>query len=266
MLMTMFTAYFDESGTHAGSSNVVMGGYVGKVEQWTEFSRQWSILKSEEKVEVFHRVDMENFRGEFEHWTRDRLVACLRVGHSIIKLRTNIAIGGSVLHADFDDVMPDVVKRAFGGPYGWLAQECLVGVGHWAVDYNRTDPVQYVFEAGARGRHQVDKMMRILYDEPFYRNLARIGGWSFQSKESVVQLQSADWFAYELYKHVENRIVDGPKLPIRKSAIDLMRRWEKPHFWDRKRLAKWVTDAAPMIEALKNREALLRSIGRADLI
>ena len=30
-----------------------------------------------------------------------------------------------MLHADFDEVMPDVIKRAFGGTYGWLAQECL---------------------------------------------------------------------------------------------------------------------------------------------
>ena len=106
-------------------------------------------------------------------------------------------------------------------------------------------------------------MMQVLYREPFYRNWVKIGGWSFQPKESVIQLQSADRFAYEIYKHVENRIVDGPE-PIRKSALDLMRPWEKPHFWDRNRLAKWVADAAPLVEQLERREAALRSIGRED--
>jgi hypothetical protein len=262
----MFTAYFDESRTHDDSSNVVMGGYIAQESQWTEFAREWSRMKAEEEINVFHRVAMENSWGEFKSWSRERLVDCLHDGHGIIKRRTNIGIGGSELHADFEETMPDVVKRAFGGPYGWLAQECLVGVGHWALEYKRSDPIQYVFEAGARGRHQVDRMMQVLYKDPFFRNLAKIGGWSFQSKESVVQLQSADWFAYEVYKHVENRIVDGPKRPIRKSALDLMRPWEKPHFWDRNRLAKWVTDAAPLIENLKTRETMLRSIGREDLI
>jgi Protein of unknown function (DUF3800) len=264
--MATFTAYFDESGTHDDSSNVVMGGYIAEVDQWTEFAREWSRMKAEDNIDVFHRVAMENFKGEFKNWSRERLVACLHNGHEIIKRRTNIGIGGSVLHVDFDEVMPDVIKRAFGGPYGWLAQECLVGVGHWAIEYKRSDPIQYVFESGARGRHQVDRMMEILYKEPFYRDLGKIGGWSFQPKESVIQLQSADWFAYEIYKHVENRIVDGPKRPIRKSALDLMRRWEKPHFWDRNRLARWVADAAPLVDQLERREAALRSIGRNDLI
>ncbi len=264
--MVIFTAYFDESGTHENSSNVVMGGYIAKVDQWTEFAREWVRMKHEESVNIFHRVDMEHFSGDFKDWSKERLIRCLHNGHEIIKRRTNIGIGGSVLHADFDEVMPDVIKRAFGGPYGWLAQECLVGVGHWAVEHSRPDPIQYVFEAGARGRHQVDRMMKILSEEPFYRKLARIGGWSFQSKECVIQLQSADWFAYEIYKHVENRIVDGPKRPIRKSALDLMRPREKPHFWDRDRLAKWIAKAASLVDQLECREAALRSIGREDLI
>ena len=38
----------------------------------------------------------------------------------------------------------------------------------------------------------------------------RIKGWSFQDK-SIVPLQAADVLAYEVFKHVTNRILDKDK-------------------------------------------------------
>ena len=84
--MAMFTAYFDESGTHGDSSNVVMGGYIAEVVQWTEFAREWSRMKAEEDVEIFHRVEMEHFRGEFENWSRERLAPVFIMGMGLSTL------------------------------------------------------------------------------------------------------------------------------------------------------------------------------------
>src|SRR5690348_5454728 len=38
----LLRAYFDDSGTHAGSDVVVMGGLLGTVEQWERFEAAWS--------------------------------------------------------------------------------------------------------------------------------------------------------------------------------------------------------------------------------
>jgi len=35
-------AYFDDSGTHADSDVVVIGGLIGNVSQWEYFERHWT--------------------------------------------------------------------------------------------------------------------------------------------------------------------------------------------------------------------------------
>jgi endonuclease YncB( thermonuclease family) len=81
----------------------------------------------------------------------------------------------------------------------------MVGIAHWAVDYRETRLVRYVFEAGAIGRRQVEKMLAVLYKDPRYRELCRIGAWSFAPKTDFLELQPADFYAYEIYKHMDTK-------------------------------------------------------------
>jgi hypothetical protein len=105
----------------------------------------------------------------------------------------------------------------------------------------------------------------------------RINGWSFVPKyhdpkcgtKGTIQLQSADWFAYEVYKHMDNRIVAGVRKPVRKSASDLFRPGiDVAQYWDVARINRWV---ATMIEGgfikhLEDREQVLIAAGHGDLI
>ena len=283
--MSVFTAYIDESGTHSDASNVVVGGYISTVRNWKQLRREWNHLLKREGVAVLHRTDLENLRGEFKGWSEDRQISIIRESHKLIKQYTEKGIGAAVITADFDQVMPGVVKRIFGGPYGWVVHDFMVGVGRWARDSNQKGFVQYVFEQGARGRHQVERMFSTLYSPPpglppsnyDWRETLRINGWSFGSKyddskrriQGIVQLQSADWFAYEIYKHMDNRVVDGARRPIRKSALDLFRpNVDVLHYWDSERLNKWVADMTVegLIKVLEEREQALISAGFRNLI
>src|SRR5712692_5615712 len=173
----MFKVFFDESGTHGDSAAVVVGGYISSEEQWEEFDREWTQLLRQEGVSGLHRVDIENFRREFtpEHgWDRARQIRVLQAAHDIIKRRTTIGTGGALIQADYEAAMPPVVKRAFGTAYGWLVHESIVGVGHWAERARHLSLIQYVFEAGARGRHHVDRIFKSLESDPKYRDLCRI--------------------------------------------------------------------------------------------
>ena len=246
-----------------------MGGYVSSIKAWESFYSAWSELLNQENVTTLHRVEVENFTAvkKFARWDREHQVEIIKKAHLIIKQYTEAGVGGAVIQSDFDVAMPDVIKRVFGGAYGWLVQESLVGVAKWAAENHCKGPIQYVFETGAKGRHQVEHMMPVLYDDLRIRQQLRIGGWSFLPKENVKQLQAADWFAYELYKQMDNRIVNGPKRPIRKSALDLFRPGiDKAHYWDKQRLQKWGEKAPRLIRMLEDREKALLSIGRKDLI
>ncbi len=172
-----------------------------------------------------------------------------------------------MIQADYEAVMPPVAKRAFGTAYGWLVHECIVGVGHWATKQGHKEPIEYVFESGARGRQAVDRIFKSLYDDSKFREMCRIGSWRFVSKHDAVELQSADFFAYEVRKHVVNRIVDAsPRRPIRKSALDLFRPSDQAHYWDKARFRRWVEKSVPFISILEERERTLRNLGRPDLI
>ena len=146
-------------------------------------------------------------------------------------------------------------------------QNCLVGIGHWAEDNHRAEPVRYVFEAGARGRHRVERMFETLYNERKFRDFCRIGSWKFATKPEALQLQAADFLAYEVYKHMDNRVVGDATRPIRRSTFDLFRVGiDKAYYWDAARLKKWVKNAAPFLAQSEERERRLLAVGRRDLI
>jgi|GEM_PF-675821 uncharacterized protein DUF3800 len=278
-VMPIFTVYFDESGTHGGSPAVVVGGYIGIVKKWKEFGEIWNthILKRE-GIKILHRVDLENFEGEFTGWKRDRQVRVIRRAHKIIKKYTEIGAGISqaVVPADFEEVIPDVAKRAFGGPYGWAANCCTIHVSKWADDHGYREPIHWVFEAGAKGRHQVDRMFDLLVNpppgarpSPIVQQKFRVASWTFSPKESACQLQAADFYAYESYKEIDNRTIVGGvrKRDIRKSALALFRRSQDHRFYSEKEhLRRWVNDSGDIIKGFEDRERMLRDAGREDLI
>ena len=58
-------------------------------------------------------------------------------------------------------------------------------------------------------------------------------------------LQAADVVAYEIFKHVENQILDGgQRHPRRLSALDLFRRQDERYvtFWNKDRLIHWLAE------------------------
>jgi len=54
----IFTAYFDESGTHAGAELTAMGGFLGDRRQWQKFEKRAGKLFKRFRVDVFHAIDV----------------------------------------------------------------------------------------------------------------------------------------------------------------------------------------------------------------
>jgi hypothetical protein len=66
----MLGAFFDDSGTHAGSPVVAIGGLLGTEEQWEVFEKRWLALLKEPlpgkpPLEQFHLSPCRNAKGEF---------------------------------------------------------------------------------------------------------------------------------------------------------------------------------------------------------
>jgi len=201
-----------------------------------------------------HRSNLETWHGEFTEargWGKDRRRAFLQELHPIIRKRTKVALGTAVIKDDWEEVMPDWLKRGMGGVYGWCAHDCIVAARVWCSRpiRNYRHPINWTFEkaTGFDGQVQVSRMFTELAREPILNKEFRVGSLTFAGKE-IVPLQAADVLAYEIFKQVENQIIDegvgrdGKPRDIRLSIKDLTRPQDLPYlkYWDRARLREWL--------------------------
>lgn len=188
------------------------------------------------------RADLENFQGDFKKWNPGRRTVLLQQLQPIIKRRTKLPISSVVIKVDFERAISHDLKEKMGGVYGFLAFTCLVSVGQWCgrISRQHSDPIQWVFEAGTEGSHQVNHMFTAMYEDERLRNKSRLGGWSFQRKD-IAPLQSADLLAYECFKHIENQVVDKGRRPVRISWGQLVGSEQYPYmkFWEKPWLTKF---------------------------
>jgi hypothetical protein len=238
-------AYFDESGTHYGSPVSIVAGYVATIPQWRVFETRWRKMLDAAKIEVFHMVDLENFHGEFQRWSEEQRRKLIREATLIIRDQTEMGIGMATLVQDFEHLLTLPIQTAYGGIYGWCGFFVLNIASHWAAHAGYTNPINYMFEAGAKGRHELDHLIGEIEKAPEGSRFL-IGGWSFQRKEQVVQLQAADFLSYEIYKNILNRdpvLNDSPLRRVRHSYKLLVRKTDRIGLIDEPWLNNWLDRA-----------------------
>ena len=250
----MITAYFDDSGTSPSNSVVVTAGYIGSAAQWTKFTLQWNGLLSEFGITKMHRGDLESLQREYLAWTPEKRKLLVHKAQEIIRQRTYTGLGNSVIKADFEAVFPPILKKFYGGAYGYCAFLCIARAKNWFDKTNTVDPIDWVFEAGTEGSGQFDILMRALYANPDLRRNFRVNTWSFRDK-ATIPLQAADVLAYEIYKHITNQIVKGGKRNVRLSFDHLVRPRDSENLehWPKNRLEEYVesSTAKSLIQSLQ---------------
>jgi hypothetical protein len=257
----MVQVYFDDSGTGANDSVVVVAGYIASLLQWQRFDQEWRSLLSEFGVRVMHRAELENFRGEFVGWTPAKRDVFVQKAQRIIRRRTYVAIGIAVIKSDFEKIIPETLKRFYGGAYGFCAILCLARAKRWFDKAKQKDPIDWVFEAGTAGSGQIGHLLDAIYAKVEMRNDFRLGRWTFAGKD-VVPLQAADVIAYEIFKHAVNRAVTQPRRKVRLSLQHLVRSQDDEHleFWMSEDLEAYVKSpvAQSLLKDLTDHNSLAR--------
>ena len=225
--MALFSAYFDESYGEEDAYSVA--GYVATVEQWAEFEREWNEMLAEFGVTFMHKSDLEHLIGEFKPWRSlqkpEQNALKKRLNQraiGIIKRRVNAGFAGCVKKSDWESTdkgsFNDQIMGA--GFYAAGAKTCMQLMSGWADEYKR-ETIDYLFESGADGAHELNGMLQAISRDPDRRRHYRLSTWGFGSgkpdkrdptKPVIIPFQAADFLAYEVYKQIGNRVVSGLKI------------------------------------------------------
>jgi hypothetical protein len=187
-----YTAYFDESGTHAGSHALVVSGYIASDEQWAAFDHLWNEALADEGLTHFHMKDFAHSRNEFKDWKGDeeRRVAFLRRLIEIIRGNTRTSVSSAVRLQDYERLNRAYRLRESYSPYSICVLGCLASVSRWHTRHGYIEPVSLVLEDGVNERKEFQRF----YSPTNFHTVA------FAKKRDHAGLQAADFVAWEHLK------------------------------------------------------------------
>ncbi len=206
-IMTMVTAYLDESRVDDDKPYPIVGGYLGEVGDWIEFAAQWRAVLSKAKVKAFHAKDLwgNNKKSDFadkKRWNMPAKEALVGELLTIIEgHRNRYSIIASLDNAAYLDLIGDRQNLAnkAGSQYELLGYMTTTMVVRFAMIHTKR-PVSFVFDEGNLYRHHFERAYSINRRNP--REFAPyLGGLTFGSDERIMPLQAADLFAWSAARH-----------------------------------------------------------------
>jgi hypothetical protein len=191
------TLYCDAAGG-ADHGFIVVAGYLSTFEKWVSFAIKWNLHLAAYNLPYFHMKEFSQSAGAFLGWDQQeqRRRSFLAKAASIIAEHVERSFGCIVEFDIFERVnrryrLSDVA----GVPYSLAGINCVAKAGN-ALGRN----VNFVFEDGDIGKGE---LMRIMgqegYPSPYFSPSSDVQK-NGRVVKGIVQLQAADFAAYELRK------------------------------------------------------------------
>lgn len=217
----IFTAYFDESGTHGGSPLQGMAGFVGDARQWRKFEKRAEKLFRRYRVNVFHTIDVRRTDKDFAGWTVDRKIEFLDEFQHIINETLESGVSSFLRPDDYDYYQslnwPKKSRR--DSKYTLLFRACLSHVVDVVGNIpNIHEPrLHIILESGHVNRGDAKRV----YDWAKGRlgQSRALAGLTFSEKEGCLPLAAADLFAYTAWGgEVGQKPIGTAKRPTKTEA------------------------------------------------
>jgi len=225
----MLTCYFDEAGGEDHGFMIVCG-YVASVEQWDDFEVDWKRFLLKYDVPYFHMKEFAQFEGPFAKWKGEqyksvRASFCHEAG-AIIHDRVNRAFICNIMNAAFDATDKQYkLREVFNSPYAMAGRMCASAAREWGKRRLDLTDMEYVFDDGGPDKGGLIRAMTELHPrfaDPIFRPSRDMK----DGRKGIVQLQPADFLAYELRKWQAD-LTNEPTRPPRKSLRAALRVYNK---------------------------------------
>ncbi|MGH9682008.1 MAG: hypothetical protein ACRD4S_00105 [Candidatus Acidiferrales bacterium] len=236
----MLTGYFDE-GVRKNLFTAVCG-WTSTVEQWDGFEVDWKLFLASYRVPYFHMKEFAPSQGPFAKW-KDRNQIRKRFCHDaaeIIKSRVKLGFIFYVRDAAFNTVNSLFdVSGVWSSPYGMAGRCCMELAEDWRKEHRNSEEIKYVFDGGCPDKGGLIRAVTNI--KPFLpipsfeasRDWKKSAKWP-NGRKALVQLQAADYLAYECRKAMADRLekhIPAKRksfaailgVPVRMAAIQEMR-------------------------------------------
>jgi hypothetical protein len=206
----------DEAGGDDEGFTVVCG-WVSTVALWEQFEIDWKLFLASYKVDYFHMKEFSQSKGQFKKWKDKRLIRDRFMGDAaqIIMERVQSGILCNVHHTIFDRTdTSHELRRTLSSPYAMAGRACVAQVDK---DTGRKD-VEYIFEDGGPDKGGLHAAMNVEFKlpDPIFKPSRDLKDKRGNIRKGIVQLQAADYMAYEIRKH-RREFADKTGRPTRES-------------------------------------------------
>jgi hypothetical protein len=218
----VFTAYLDESGTHAGAKVSAMGGFVSDARQWRKYEKRVGKLFKRYGVKVFHAIDVRRGHGDFKGWTVDRKIEFWDEFQHIINETLESGVVAFIRDDDYKYYSglywPPKARR--DSKYTILFRACLAQivdvVGH--VPQAKEPRLHVVLEHGHNNANDAVRNYKWVQDRVTHARRA-LAGLTFSNKKDCLPLAAADLFAYTAWgEQVGQKLLGVAKKPVKSQA------------------------------------------------
>lgn len=227
LIMITASAYFDDSGTDAANTAMVVAGFVADIDQWGKFNEEWNEVLCSYGGGSFHAKVFDDARrghGPYSKWQDSKRRQFFERLLGIIIRRTERSIGTVLQKPAYEAVIQPIAQLNgyFGTPYVFCCFNCLHQTREWRAQYHPDVPVRYVFDEGHANQGQLTNAANMLKKhDRFMVDLTT------DDDRKLAPLQAADLLAFELCSEARRQTNDFQ----RDSRYALQRLDEHPHDW-----------------------------------
>ena len=196
--LAMFTIFIDDSGSSPEHKWAVASGIIFPALQMERLEGEWNTFLAKEGISEFHSSEClaRNQHSDFAQWDESRVQRVFARVRQITFKYSVKAFGIGIYKTDYDEVMPEDMRKRVGSYYTWALSSVLGLTYDWSV--KRSVPMEYVLdEADKAVKREISDAME--YSEGIYPGHFA-GHYSFRRRKDVPALQAADLFAWTCYQ------------------------------------------------------------------
>ena|GEM_PF-1955866 len=223
----MFKAFFDESGGPEASKALIMGGFLGRVEEWEHASDAWDeCLRQSPAIDYFRHSEAQGLNEQFHGWKRADAESKVLALATVISHFDLLGMCAIVPYGIFAGRDAKITKGMMGTKaYDWAfagAVKCVLQ--HMQETIPMGEQVDFVFDEHSALRANIDMFYRMKGEAFFSELMSHAGGCMPEDDKKIVALQMADLLAWEFSKAGKiSTMSDAFKLIREKNKVAYMR-------------------------------------------